>query len=252
MTPLRKYRFIQLIKYSSIFLLIFFILSIPVSFIHLEILPTLISNIFGLGFSFLKSIGWIPSTMLFGIFWLLFTQLDQLIAGYKGEALGQKELKKLKRYGYKVFANMKLKHNNDKSEMDFIVIGSNGIFIVEVKNIKGTIAGHVEDEHLIQIKKTKNNTYENKFYNPIKQVNTHVYKLSKYLKENNINYWIEGYVYFPKKHSNIQVKNNNVIYSKKGKDSLLKHIENYENNQKITLSNQEKISALVEKYAVKI
>src|SRR6056297_1115926 len=208
MTPLMKYRYVKLIKYISVILLIFFIVSIPIRYLSLEFIPPKINTIFVLGFSFLRAIGWLPSIIMLIVFWLLFTKLDQKLAGYKGEALGQKELKKLKKHGYKVFANMKLKHNNDQSEMDFIVIGSNGIFIVEVKNIKGTITGNVEDEHLTQIKKTKYNTYENKFYNPIKQVNTHVYKLSKYLKDNNVNHWIEGYVYFPKKHSSIQVKNN--------------------------------------------
>lgn len=252
MTPLKKYRLVRFIKYCSIVLLIFFILSILISLLPLKIFPIEIIRISTLGFSFLKMIGWIPSVIMFGIFWLLFTKLDQHLAGYKGEALGQKELKKLKKHGYKVFSNMKLKHNNDQSEMDFIVIGSNGIFIVEVKNIKGTIIGHVEDHHLFQIKKTKYNTYENKFYNPLKQVNTHVYKLSKYLKDNNINNWIEGYVYFPKKHSIIQVKNNEKIYSKKGKHSLIKHIRNYQTKDKISLDKQEQITELIEKYAVKI
>jgi len=252
MTPLRKYRFIQLIKYSSIVLLVFFILSIPISFISFQILPIEIASIFGLGFEILKRIGWLPSIIMLIIFWLLFTKLDQRIAGYKGEALGQKELRKLKRYGYKIFANMKLKYDNDKSEMDFIVIGSNGIFIVEVKNIKGIITGHIDDQYLTQIKKTKYNTYENKFYNPIKQVNTHVYKLSKYFKDNHINHWIEGYVYFPKKHSSIQVTNNHSIYSKNGKQSLVKHIRHYQSDEKITIKNQETIVALMEKYAVKI
>lgn len=252
MTPLRKYRIVRFIKYSSIVLLIFFTVSILISLLPLKIFPIEVRRVSALGFSFLRTIGWIPSIIMFGIFWLLFTKLDQHLAGYKGEALGQKELKKLKKHGYKVFANMKLKHNNDQSEMDFIIIGSNGIFIVEVKNIKGTITGHVEDEHLIQIKKTKYNTYENKFYNPIKQVNTHVYKLSKYLKDNNVNHWIEGYVYFPKKHSNIQVKSNESIYSKKGTHSLLNHIRSYQSKEQISSINQERITELIGKYAVKI
>jgi hypothetical protein len=252
MTPLKKYRLVRFIKYSSIVLLIFFIISIPISLHPLKIFPFEVKRASDLGFSLLKTIGWIPSIIMFSIFWLLFTKLDQHLAGYKGEALGQKELKKLKKHGYKVFANMKLKHNNDQSEMDFIVIGSNGIFIVEVKNIKGTITGHVGDEHLIQIKKTKYNTYENKFYNPIKQVNTHVYKLSKYLKDNNINDWIEGYVYFPKKHSSIQVENNERIYSKKGTYSLLKHIRSYQSKEQISTQKQARITELIGKYAVKI
>lgn len=252
MTPLKKYRLVRFIKYSSIVLLIFFTVSILISLLSLKIFPSEVKRISNLGFSFLKTIGWIPSIIMFSIFWLLFTKLDQHLAGYKGEALGQKELKKLKKHGYKVFANMKLKHNNDQSEMDFIVIGSNGIFIVEVKNIKGTITGHVEDQHLLQIKKTKYNSYENKFYNPLKQVNTHVYKLSKYLKDNNVNHWIEGYVYFPKKHSIVQVKNNKNIYSKKGKHSLIKHIRNYQTKEKISIKKQGQITELIGKYAVKI
>jgi len=252
MTPLMKYRYIKLIKYISVILLIFFIVSIPIRYLSLEFIPPKINTTFVLGFSFLRALGWLPSIIMLIVFWLLFTKLDQKLAGYKGEALGQKELKKLKRYGYKVFANMKLNHNNDQSEMDFIVLGSNGIFIVEVKNIKGIIKGHANDQYLIQHKKTKYNTYENKFYNPLKQVNTHVYKLSKYLKDNNTNYWIEGYVYFPKRHSKIHVQNNERIYSKKGKHSLLKHIRYYKGKNKISLKKQEIIGELIEKYAVKI
>lgn len=252
MTPLMKYRYVKLVKYISILLFIFFVFSVPISYLNLAFVQPKIYNTFILGYSFLKTIGWLASLFMLVVFWLLFTKLDQRIAGYKGEALGQKELKKLKKYGYKVFANMKLKHNNDQSEMDFIVVGSNGIFIVEVKNIKGTIVGDSRDEQLIQVKKTKYNTYENRFYNPIKQVNTHVYKLSKYLKDNGMNHWIEGYVYFPKKHSKIHVKNNRSIYSKKGKLSLLKHIRHYEGKDKISSKQQAIIGALIKKYAVKI
>ena len=178
--------------------------------------------------------------------------MNQLLAGYRGEALGQKKLRKLKKYGYDVFANMKLNYNGHKSEMDFIIVGDNGIFIIEVKNIKGNITGHSDDQYLLQTKRTKHNTYDNSFYNPLKQVNTHVFKLSEYLKANSFNYWIEGLVYFPKKHSTILVKNNKKIFSKKNSRSLLKHIKDHEGRESISKSNQEKIKDLIKKYAIQI
>jgi len=252
MTPLKKYHLINSIKYISFILLIIFSLSIGLSPLNKEILPEKISTIFNMAYLVLEKIGLIPSIILFLVLWLLSTKLNQLLAGYRGEALGQKKLKKLKKHGYKVFANMKLNHNSQKSEMDFIAIGDNGIFIIEVKNIKGDIIGHSDDKYLTQIKKTKHNTYENMFYNPIKQVNTHVFKLAEYLKSNGVNYWIEGFVYFPKKHSTIQVENNNRIYSKKDSKNLIKHIQEYEGKESISNSDQIKIEELIGKYAVRI
>ena len=68
------------------------------------------------------------------------------------------------------------------SQIDHIVINQNGIFVIETKNYSGRIYG-TETQHewtqVLQYGKIKN-----RFYNPVKQNATHIYRLEKLLETN--------------------------------------------------------------------
>ena len=65
---------------------------------------------------------------------------DILISGMNGERIATKVLAALPD-GYTVFQNLIVIYNNKESEIDNIVVGRRGVFIVEVKNHNGHIAG---------------------------------------------------------------------------------------------------------------
>lgn len=131
-------------------------------------------------------------------------------AGVKGE---DKALELVSELGgnYHVFSNLKIEYDNRKSETDLIIIGKKGIFVVEVKNHNGTIVGCVEEKQWTQHKVGKRGgRYKAELYNPTKQVGTHVWKLSKILKEQNVYTWVQGVVYFVNPKVKVKVKSGNV------------------------------------------
>lgn len=83
------------------------------------------------------------------------------------------------------------------AEIDFIVIGPNGVFIVEVKNNRGRI--HVsEDAPTWEVEKIgrRGTAYGTTIRNPLRQLGRQTYMLKNFLRQAKYNVWIEGLVYF--------------------------------------------------------
>ncbi|MDU1412383.1 MAG: nuclease-related domain-containing protein [Clostridium sp.] len=98
---------------------------------------------------------------------------------------------------YTVISNLNLDPTNNWANIDNLVIGTNGLFVIKTKNINGKIKGDASDKYLVQHKTgRKGGHYSKDFYNPIKQVNSQIYKLSLTLNSNNLNERIQGIVYF--------------------------------------------------------
>jgi hypothetical protein len=158
--------------------------------------------------------------------------------GLSGETKALKLVKNLPP-DYTVFSNVTLTFENQESETDIIVVGNKGIFLIEVKNHNGVITGKPDDQRWVQFKETKlGGKYANPFYNPTKQVKTHVYRLSSILKEKGYPYWIQGIVYFV--NPNVDVK----AFSKQIpvltlKNQLKSYLMEYEPKRKVTKKEQQ-------------
>jgi len=102
--------------------------------------------------------------------------------------------------------NLQVTFDGKTSELDMVVVGPTGVFIIETKNMKGTIVGNYDSPQWSQRKVGQNGTpYSKSFYNPIKQVGTHVYRLANHLRANGINVRIESMVYFSNPDAEIQL-----------------------------------------------
>ena len=66
------------------------------------------------------------------------------------------------------------------SQIDHIVVNQNGIFVIETKNYSGTIYGKENAQEWVQSLNYGKRT--NKFYNPVKQNATHIYRLRQKLQ----------------------------------------------------------------------
>ena len=124
-----------------------------------------------------------------------------------------------------------------------IVVGDNGVFIIEVKNVRGTITGHVTDHDLTQTKQNRDGKkYVKTIYNPIKQVETHRERLKDILKSNKINIPIENIVAFVNKdiHLNLQGKSSTKLFTiRRGKEhSIIQYLVDFKGN--ITLNKNQK------------
>ena len=100
--------------------------------------------------------------------------------------------------------NVQLVVDEHPVECDLVVVNPNGVFIIEVKNLQGTLVGEEEDEEWVQQNLTAGgHFYVKTFRNPIKQMKRQVHWLATYLRKHAVNIWVEGYVFFVQMNSPI-------------------------------------------------
>ena len=97
---------------------------------------------------------------------------------------------------YQIISNITIEFEGKRSEIDNLILSPKGIVIVETKSYKGTLRGKEEDSEW-SFTKTSNQgkEYTSSIKNPLKQAKRQTYILSQILKENNINCWIDGYLF---------------------------------------------------------
>jgi len=101
-----------------------------------------------------------------------------LNAGNNGEFLTFQVLESIPVYK-KILANVYIpKKNGGTSEIDILMITENGILVFESKNFSGWIFG---DENSAMWTQSLKGGFKSRFYNPIKQNNSHVSALFDYL-----------------------------------------------------------------------
>lgn len=78
-----------------------------------------------------------------------------------------------------VFNDYKIVDEGMSCQIDHILINQNGVFVIETKNYSGNIYGTDEQREWTQV--LAYGKIKNKIYNPIKQNNTHLYRIRKIL-----------------------------------------------------------------------
>ncbi len=122
--------------------------------------------------------------------------------GLVGERATVEFIRKLPREYYAV-QNVKVAYGGKSSELDMVVVGPAGVFVIETKYLKGVVVGSYASDHwLLQ----KHDSYSRTFYNPIKQVNTHVYRLANFLRKEGVNVWVDGMVCFSHPETVLRLK----------------------------------------------
>ena len=166
-----------------------------------------------------------------------------LSSGLEGENKANSIFEKLSD-DYYVLSDLNVKVDNKTSQIDNIVVGSNGIFVIETKNLNGLIEGNEDDKEIVQHKVgIKGGRYSKTFYNPIKQVSTHVYRVSDMLKRYNLNKWVQGAVYFTNKNCVVDINSTRIPVFSAGEDGdkeILNYILNYDRSN-VTITQEEKI-----------
>lgn len=115
------------------------------------------------------------------------------------------------------------------AQIDYIIIGPTGIFIVEAKNHSGIICGNASARNLIKIK----NQQKEEFYNPVYQVATHIRLLSELLSKHSEKTNIYGAVYFSNPKAVLDILTDNtaikIFCAKENKKELLRYIKGPKN-----------------------
>lgn len=79
---------------------------------------------------------------------------------------------------FKSLHNIYIPYKGKTSEIDVLLIHEKGLFVIESKNYSGWIFGSEDQYKWTQVLNKQN---KNKFYNPIKQNETHIKALSQYI-----------------------------------------------------------------------
>lgn len=166
-------------------------------------------------------------------------------SGLVGEAISQGALSNLPD-DYYVLPSINIEYEGKISQLDHLIVGPTGVFIVETKNVKGYIVG-TDDDKDITIHKVgqKGGQYESKMYNPTKQVGTHVYRTSGFLREYGIHTWVAGMVYFTNPASTVHLQSNKIPVfseSENGGKEICNYILNYDNRNPLS---EEEINKIV-------
>jgi hypothetical protein len=140
------------------------------------------------------------STLVIGIMvlWimLVMNNIEILKYGLKGEKEVFDLLSKLPRQ-YKILSDVHIVDGNKSSQIDFVIIGPNGLFIMESKHIKGIINGKEDDTYLQKVKIGRSgDKYYKRMYNPIKQISGHKIGMDVFLKKNGFRYKAFPVLYF--------------------------------------------------------
>lgn len=98
--------------------------------------------------------------------------------------LGEKEVSDVLNSisGYKLLNDIMIKGSNGTSQIDHILIGKKGVFVIETKDYSGNIYGDEYSREWTQVINLK----KIKFYNPIRQNYGHIKSLENILKRNDI------------------------------------------------------------------
>ena len=141
-------------------------------------------------------------------------------AGRLGEVLVSDLINDVLNADDHLLTNVRIKADGKETELDNLIINSNGIFIVEVKNYNGTLYGDSDDYEWTKIKiNAAGYSYVSQVKNPIKQVKRQIYILSQFLKQHGYYIWIEGYVFFVR--GNCPVADPCVLHNEEEIDKVL-------------------------------
>lgn len=170
-------------------------------------------------------------------------------AGLDGESDASKVLAELPD-DFVIFQNLKISFKGKVSETDLVVCGPSGVFVVETKNLSGNITGDYTSKNWVQ---KKPNGKIKKFYSPVKQVGTHVFRLANFLRENNISARVEAAVYFAKTetHVNIFGEGESIpVFSamKNGEEELRRYIK--KGSHKLSKNELSKLVSFLEHYKI--
>ncbi len=175
------------------------------------------------------------------IVYILNNKIKKLNSGIKGEDITLQVLKKLKN-SYTVLSDLKIKSDHNSAQIDTIVIGKNGVFIIETKNVFGFICGNGNDKTISISNKYYSNGKTNfKMYNPCRQVKTHIKKINKILKNLNVDCDVDGIIYFTNPNANVIFKNTSLkifLHKTSGGYDMLNYISNSNKSKKLTKKEQ--------------
>ncbi len=128
-------------------------------------------------------------------------------AGAVGEAAALELLQRLPA-DYRVFNQVLVPSSTGRArELDYVVVGANGVFVIEVKHNHGRIEGHVDDPVWKAWKIGRGGTrYATEVRNPVRQVRGATAALAAWLRAEGIKTWVHALVVFTNERASLDLR----------------------------------------------
>ncbi len=167
-------------------------------------------------------------------------------SGVKGESRTYKILNNLSE-NFTILSNPVLHSRGKVAELDFVIIGSDAVFIVESKNHKGILKGKCEDDNWTQVKERGDKTYTKSIKNPVKQSLRQVRLFTESLSDIGISAVVFPVVYFADKDVALEVDwdESNMIRIIRDEKDLINYIVNTKGQMKLDEESKKKIVDLL-------
>lgn len=144
----------------------------------------------------------LPVLWFWGIFHY-YKKFRSFRAGAAGESDLLDALRRLPNQ-YHVFTNFVIEEKGIRDEADFVVVGGNGVFVIEGKNYCGRISGAEGDVEWEQRKfAAGGKEVFKRIPNPVKQAHWHVVNVARLLKKRDLRAEVSGMLVFT--NSNAQL-----------------------------------------------
>lgn len=109
------------------------------------------------------------------------------ISRFKGGAEGEAQVTRMMKEGlpesYIILNDVSVRSGVRSAQNDHLVLGPNGLFVIETKAYSGTLSGKATDEYLEQVKEWKGKKTEARIKNPIPQNEYHLRIVAEKMKE---------------------------------------------------------------------
>lgn len=166
---------------------------------------------------------------------------EQRRAGREGEIINANRIETALNEDDIHLRGVEIDHDG-KCECDNVIINKYGVFVIESKNYSGELSGDINDFYLTETKYYDNGDYvEKEVRNPIDQSNRQSGILHRYLKDNGIDVWVEGYAM---NAYNDQYISDRMLHTKEDIDRAI-HIKSIQNRHGLSKSKIDKIVILL-------
>lgn len=182
--------------------------------------------------------------LAFVIAFLIFRKRYNILqAGVRGEESTLKILQKLPKE-FTILTNPVILNRGITMELDFVVIGKNGVFIVESKNHRGIISGKTSKPNWKQVKHGKNDkVYEKEITNPVKQSYRQCRRMEELFKDFDISANVYPILYFVDNRTELKIQDdadlNVAIFNKE--EPMLDYIQNTKGRETVSSNELAKI-----------
>ncbi len=153
----------------------------------------------------------------------------QRAAGREGEDIIEREIRSVLNYDDFIIRNAEIICGSSRREFDFIIVNSNGVFIIETKNYRGYLTGKENDYNWGKYHVSgAGNVYYKEARNPILQSAGQAGFLGRYLRSYGVNVWVDGYAVIL--GSDSPVKSDRILYNRGDIDRAIHSPKQYRLN----------------------